>query len=165
MIANVIQILTAAGQNLTQQIKENTPKVTGETARSLGYEVSAENNTVTLTISAKKFFKVVETGRGPTKGGASSEGPSLVENIKKWLRAKGESNLGMAYGIAKRIHEKGTLLYQQGGRQDVFSNVLTDRNIQKIEKSVLDAMAEYYLNEFITNLKQNKLIKDVGIST
>jgi hypothetical protein len=144
---------------MTDEIKKNTPKVTGKSAASVDFTVSHTANTAELQITAKKFFRVVETGRGPTKSGASKSTPSLVDAIKEWLKAKGESDVGMAYAISKRIHKKGTKLYQQGGRKDVFSNVLNERAIDKLGRNLQDAIAEYYLQDFIKNLEKNKLIK------
>lgn len=158
MIAQVLQILTNTGQSLTEQIRNNTPKVTGKTAQSLGYEVRATRDEATLTITAKPFFRVVETGRGPTRTNYEKGEKTLVEAIKEWLSAQGKEQ-GLAYAIAKSIHKKGTKLYQQGGRKDVFSNVLTDRAIANMEKSVFDALADFYLNDFLENLKRNQLIK------
>ena len=158
MIAQVIQILTNQGQSFVEQIKANTPKVTGKTAQSVGYEVRATRDEITLTITAKPFFRVVETGRGPTRENYVKGEKSLVEAIKEWLSALGKEQ-GMAYAIAKSIHKKGTKLYQQGGRKDVFSNVLTDRAIAKMEKNAFDALADFYLDDVLQNLKKNQLIK------
>lgn len=157
MIASIIQALTGYGQSFTEQIKANTPKVTGKTANSVGYEVRALRDEATLTITAKPFFKVVETGRGPTRADYQKGERPLIEAIKEWVKAKGMEE-GLAYAITKSIHKKGTKLYQEGGRQDVFSNVLSERAIQKMEKSLYDLLAEHYLDDYITNLKQNKLI-------
>lgn len=158
MIAQVLQILTNHGQSLTQQIKANTPKVTGKTAESVGYEVRATASESTLMITAKPFFRVVETGRGPTRPDYQRGEKTLVEAIKEWLSAKGLEQ-GLAYAIAKSIHKKGTKLYQQGGRKDVFSNVITDKVIANMERQLLDAIAEFHLRDFMENLKKNQLIK------
>jgi len=156
LIASVIQILTNAGQSLSNQIKANTPKATGKMANSVGYEVKATNTEVGLKITAAPFFRVVETGRGPTRENYERGETTLLEAIKQWTKAKGIDE-GLAYAITKKIHKEGTKLYKAGGRKDVFSNVITDRAIQKLENSVLDALAEHYLQDFIKNLQENKL--------
>ena len=157
MVADVVKILTKEGQRLSDQIKANTPKVTGKTANSVKYDVSQDGAMVTLRITAKPFFKVVETGRKPTSQGATKGSPTLVEAIKEWLRAKGEVNLGVAYYIAKRIHKQGTKLYQRGGRTDVFSNVLTDSELDRITESLQSSIANDILQDTLDFLKKQKI--------
>jgi hypothetical protein len=154
MIGNIVQILTQAGQSLSEQIKNNTVKVTGKSAKSVGYEVSVEKTTANLKITAKPFIRVVETGRKPTPDKKPSR--KMIENISEWLNALGKEQ-SLAWAIATNINKKGTKLWQQGGREDVFSNVLSERNINKIERTVLDEFAKAYLDEFLKELKANKL--------
>lgn len=154
MIANVIQILTNEGQSLTDQIRKNVVKVTGKTAQSLGYEVTSTKDTSTLTITAKPFFRVVETGRKPTPDKKPSK--EMIENISDWVRALGKEQK-IVWAIATSIQQKGTKLYRDCGRKDVFSNVLSDKNIAKLERTVFDELAKYTLDQFIIDLKKNKL--------
>lgn len=156
MIAQVIQILTNQGQSLTEQIKANVPRVTGKTADSLGYEVVSDKDSATLTITAKPFFRVVETGRRPTPEKKPSR--DMIKNITEWLKALGKEQ-SLAWAIATKINKEGTKLWRDGGREDVFSNVLTDRAFNKLERSVYDALADHYLETVITDLKRLQLIK------
>lgn len=162
MLANLIQLLTSEGQRLTEQIKNNVPKVTGKTAQSLGYEVTSTETTATLQITAKKYFRVVETGRRPTPDKKPSR--AMIENISEWLKALGKEE-SLAWAIATSINKKGTKLYRDGGRQDVFSNILSERNIDKLARNAQDVLAEYYLNDFIKNLEANKLVKNGSINS
>lgn len=161
MISSIVQILTTEGQSLTEQIKSNVPKVTGKSAQSVGYEVVVDGSIVSLQISAKKFFRVVETGRKPTPGKKPSR--AMIDNITEWLQALGKEE-SLAWAIATSINQKGTKLYRDGGRQDVFSNVLSDRAITNLEKSVLDIVAAAVLKQYIEDLEKLKLVKDVSIS-
>lgn len=161
MLTNLIQLLNAEGQRLTEQIRSNTPKVTGKTERSLAYEVTQEGSTFTLQITAKKYFRVVETGRKPTPDKKPSK--AMIENISEWLTALGKEQ-SLAWAIATSINKKGTKLYRDGGREDVFSNVLSNRAIDKLTRDAQDIIAEHYLNDFLKNLEANKLIKDGSIS-
>jgi hypothetical protein len=156
LIANVITILINEGQRMTDEIKKNTPKVTGKSAASVDFTVSHTTNTAELQITAKKYFRVVETGRRPTPEKKPSR--KMIENIKEWLQALGKEQ-SLAWAIATAINKKGTKLWRDGGRQDVFSNVLSERSIDKLNRNLQDAIADFYLQDFIKNLEKNKLIK------
>jgi len=157
MIAQVIQILTSEGQRMTEEIRKNTPVATGKFSKSLDYEVTRGQNTAGLQIRAMKFFRVVETGRRPTPDKKPSR--KMIENLKEWLQALGKEQ-SLAWAIAVTINQKGTKLWRDGGRTDIFSNVLSERNINKLERSLLDTIAEFTLNDFLKNLERNKLIKN-----
>lgn len=152
VIAEVLTILTQTGQSVVQQIQANTPKATGKTAASVHYLVGEENNKITFQIKAAPWFKVMETGRGPTRAGAPAGSPTLVEQIKAWL---GSSDQGAAYAIAKSIHNKGTKLFQEGGRLDVYSNVIDRPFIDKLSIDLLKAFARDYMDKLIISLDGN----------
>jgi hypothetical protein len=157
MIANVIQILTNEGQRLTDVLRANTPKVTGKTARSIGYNVTTTRDTATLQVTAKKYYRVVETGRRPTPDKKPSR--AMIENISEWLRVLGKEE-GLAWAIATKINQEGTRLWKAGGRKDVFSNVLTERHRDKLERTLQDAIADHYLQDVLIQLRREKLIKN-----
>lgn len=154
MVSEILNILNSEGSRLTEAIRANVPRVTGKTADSLAYEVSQDGTVFSLQITAKKFFRVVETGRKPTPDKKPSR--AMIENISEWLAALGKEQ-SLAWAIATSINKKGTKLWRDGGRQDVFSNVITDRAIDKLSRTVLDVVAEAYLKDFLKNLKDNKL--------
>jgi hypothetical protein len=153
MIAQVIQILTTEGQRMTDEIRSKTPKVTGKMSNSLAYEVSQTPTQATLKITARPYFRVVETGRRPTPDKKPSR--KMIENLKEWLQALGKEQ-SLAWAIATNINKKGTKLWRDGGRKDIFSDVLSDRKIAKLERSLLDVIADYTLSEFLKDLKRNK---------
>jgi hypothetical protein len=156
MIAQVIQILTTEGQRMTDEIRSKTPKVTGKMSNSLAYEVSQTPTQATLKITARPYFRVVETGRRPTPDKKPSR--KMIENLKEWLQALGKEQ-SLAWAIATNINKKGTKLWRDGGRKDIFSDVLSDRKIAKLERSLLDVIADYTLSTFLKDLERNKLVK------
>jgi lysophospholipase L1-like esterase len=142
---------------MVEQIRANTPQVTGKMAKSVGYVVNATNQSASLQITAAPFFRVVETGRKATPNKKPSR--AMIENIGEWLKALGKEQK-LAWAIATKINKEGTKLWQAGGRTDVFSNVLDEKNIRKMEVSLRDAIAEFYLRDFLLNLKKLKLSKN-----
>jgi hypothetical protein len=124
---------------------------TGKTLASL--EVVATQNGYELHADDSIYF--MEHGRGPTKPGATTGNPNLVEIIEDWLEAKG-LNIN-PYAIANTIHKKGTKLFRAGGNSGILSVPLNldtlDNVFEDIQASYLDsATAQIY--EPLTNLNQ-----------
>lgn len=138
--AEIIQNATAAGNN-----------VTGKTLSSL--EVITQGNTGKL--QGAPYIMVLEDGRGPSKGGSSS-GSKLQDKIYEWIENKGTFNLmeerakkSLAFIIARKIHQEGTVLFRNGGQSGVISNVITDDRI--------DAFIVTFANEIIKNYGEEAL--------
>lgn len=122
--------LTRAVQEIQANMDSLGINATGKTRNSLQVVTS----TFTGSIEANKYFRVVETGR---KAG----GRPPIENIIEWIEAKGITPTqgtvnSLAWAIATKISQEGTILYKQGGRENVFSNVL---------ENILDQTAERIL--------------------
>jgi hypothetical protein len=149
LIADLLKILTDEANSTVEAIKQNTPKATGKTARSLRFEVKIEGSKYIMKIAAKPFFLVVETGRKPTPSYKPSR--TFVDSIKEWMGAKGKT--GSAYAIALAIHRKGTKLWQQGGRTDVVSNVINESLTERIASESLQEFAREYLATVVQTFK------------
>lgn len=92
------------------------------------------------------YIYVLEKGRGKSK---KSQGGVLKNNIKNWILAKGITPSGkvslddLAYLITRKIHEDGTQLWRNGGRSDIYSNVITRESIKKMIKEIgVDVMKQ-----------------------
>ena len=156
MTAELITILKKYGQSTVSQIRENL-SATGtdaskKTSQSLRYEIVSDSTTTSLRIIGKPFFAVVETGRKTTPNYKPSK--QFVASIREWLKAKGGEE-GAAYAIARTIHQKGTKLYQKGGRTDIFSNVINDSLIDKISADLLDKFADEFLKNVVASFNGN----------
>jgi hypothetical protein len=155
MNADILRILNGYGASTVEQIRQNLSSTgtsaTGKTARSLRYEVTQEGTKATLKVIGKPFFAVVETGRKATPNKKPS--PDFVANIKEWLQARGMETKP-AYAIALSINKKGSKLFRDGGRQDIYSNVINQNLVDKISLDLLNKFAQ----QFMTNVV--KLFKD-----
>jgi len=147
MTAEIITILSNAGQSTIDKIRQNMSSTgtdaSGESSRSLKYEVTETGTKANLKITAKPFFMVVETGRKPTPQ-FTKPSEEFVDRIKSWLTARGKDQ-GPAYAIAKSIHKSGTKLWQQGGRTDIVSNVINQNRIEELSRELLQSFAKFYL--------------------
>lgn len=120
----------------------------GNTSRSLRRELS-ENE---LTIFGSSVFKYVEGGRGPSRKSGSSE-TSLRDRIKQWIKDKGIRPDGisadsLAFLIARKIHNEGTLIYRTNNPRDIFSTVLDENKI----KSLVSVIAENANNQVTSDI-------------
>lgn len=149
MNAEIIKLLEGYGNSTVDQIKQNLSSAgknaTGKTSTSLRYSVTDNGTKATLRVIGKPFFAVVETGRKPTPQ-YKKPSEEFVASIKEWMDAKGKT--GSAYGIAKSIHAKGTKLFRDGGRKDIYSNVINQNLVDKISLDLLNKFAQ----QFMTNV-------------
>lgn len=143
-------ILAQAGKSAVEKIQANLSSTgtnaTSETSRSIHYSVENQGNKTTLTIVAKPYFMVVETGRKPTPD--KKPGREMIENIGRWLAARGKEE-SMKWAVAVKINKEGTDLYKKGGRKDIVSNVITDDFIQTIMKEILQHFAEAVMSNIV----------------
>lgn len=148
MFVNVLDILSKNGDYAIGQIRKNLQSTgtnaTGETSRTLRQTTDKQNNIQRLQILGRAYFFTVQDGRKATPQYTK---PSLqfVESIKKWAEAKGVK--ASPYAIAKSIHQRGTKLYQNGGRKDIVDPVINQNFIDKISEEIL----ERYAKEFLKN--------------
>lgn len=154
MNAEIISILNQYGSSTVEQIRQNLSSTgtttTGKTAQSLRYEVTNEGTKATLKVVGKPFFAVVETGRKPTPSYKPSK--QFVASIQEWMDAKGKT--GSAYAIAQSIHKKGSKLFRDGGRSDIYSNVINQNLVDKISLDLLNKFAQQFMTN-VVNLFKN----------
>jgi len=126
-------------------IKSRIPNVTGKSAESLGYLIEGSNLTI---FSTQKYFTVLETGRKPGKR-------PPINVIEQWIRDKplnldGISAKSLAFLIARKIGEEGSLLHRQGGKSGVISKSINDQVIkEKLTDVLTDKFRDYVINEFV----------------
>lgn len=138
-------ILKNFAEEVIKGIRQRIPNVTGEMSASLGYRIDAFGLTI---FSSKKYFTVLETGRKPGKR-------PPIDVIEQWVKDKpivpqGISTRSLAFLIARKIGEEGSLLYRQGGKSGVISEEINDKVIQeKLIDNLSDSFRNYVINEFV----------------
>lgn len=112
--------MASAGQNAS-----------GQTSSEINYEATDER----VTVSGPSHVFVLETGRGPGK-----QPPIGV--IPQWINDKRLSLTGpvenAAFAISRIIGEKGTKLFQMGGRKDIITPAVDDSRIDTLSRDVAD---------------------------
>lgn len=121
------------GNTLISQIKSKIEssgaRATGKTAASLRDEATDDS----YTLYGSRSFKFIEVGRGRGKF------PPLT-NIFEWLVAKsiqpdGISQKSLAFLIARKIANDGTVIYRTNNIRDIYTQAVDD-NIKKLFEEV-----------------------------
>lgn len=137
-------ILKNFAEEVIAGIRSRIPNVTGQSAQSLGYRIDAEGLTI---FSSMKYFTVLETGRKPGKR-------PPISVIEQWIKDKPIASdinpRSLAFLIARKIGEEGSLLYRQGGKSGVISESINDKVIQeKLINTISNSFRDYVINEFV----------------
>jgi len=125
-------------------IRSRIPNVSGTMSNSLGYRIDRDGLTI---FSSQKYFTVLETGRKPGKR-------PPISVIEEWVKAKpiasDISPRSLAFLIARKIGEEGSLLYRQGGKSGVISKSINEQSIKEgLTDRLTSTLREYVINEFI----------------
>lgn len=144
-----LQILDNFGKRITEQLKQairelpvtrfGAVNASGRLADSVRYEVNERG----LKVFAADYIYYIEHGRAPGKF-------PPIDSIKQWIEDKGLNFdipvNSLAFLIARKIAQKGTTAWQQGGTELVES-VINDDLIKEITVGLLarlkiDVMSE-----------------------
>lgn len=103
-----------------------------------------------LTIYGRQYFRSVEEGRP-----AGKIPYRFQDIIRQWMKDKGvESQFGekewqrrnASYMIAQKIKNEGSRLYRNGGRSDIYSNVIAEE-LPKLEEQISVVIGETIARE------------------
>ena len=136
-------------QRFIDEVEPELKQVVGSFAPTIESEVKDYS----FTIYASPYIRVLIDGRKPTSQGATKGNPTLQMVILDWIQRKsiqpGKPNMtqeSLSWAISKSIHKKGTLLYQRGGGNRIFDNILTvDR-----EEKLLSLISDFYFTKITT---------------
>lgn len=149
------EILRGFGERIVKQLKSDIMNkdvtsfgpvnASGKLRDSIRYEVSDG----TLRVYALGYSYYLEHGRKPGKRPPK-------ESIAQWIQDKGIVPDGisvnsLAYLIARKIGEKGTIIYQQGG-SNLLSSIINDQLINDIKSDLFSAMVDEVVESFHSNV-------------
>ncbi len=136
-------------QRFIDEVEPQIKQVVGSFAPTIESEVKDYS----FTIYASPYIRVLIDGRKPTSQGATKGNPTLQMVILDWIRRKSiqpdKPNMtqeSLSWAISKSIHKRGTLLYQRGGGNRIFDNILT---VDKEEK-LLSLISDFYFIQITT---------------
>lgn len=139
------------------------PELRTAAGSHFGPTIESHIDANSLTIDASPFINVLIDGRGPTSAGAKRGTPTLQQSLLDWInkhniqpRTDKQGNTpsleSLSWAMANSIHLHGTLLYQRGGGNNIFDNIITQSRLD----ALLSQFGEVYLN-LITTQSLNKL--------
>lgn len=144
----LLDLLNKISRDIKAEQTAQGRTASGKTAQSLEPEATDRTGILYGSISVN----VLETGR---KGGKVPG--TFQQIIKRWMQDKGlfqaesESRQNsIAFLIARKIKESGTLLFREGGKSGILSNVITDERISEFEKAVLFRFGREVTEEIVT---------------
>lgn len=159
-----VEIFQQAGSGIVAEIQANMKAArrdaSGRFSRSLRIQATDDR----LTVFSAPYAYFIEQGRGITR--ATSPGtPTLQEIIKQWMRDKGiVPNEGteekhynsVAFLIARKIHNEGTLLRRRGGRSGVITRAINPSRILSISRAFGDKYRAEFMSEMIDQFLYEK---------
>lgn len=163
------KFLIELGNNLVEAIKSALatkdltgygPSVaSGDLIKSIRSEVGDNE----LKIFGLAYIYWLQYGREPTTGGASDK--PLHERIREWIDLKGIEPYGdiskdsLAYLIAWKIHNEGTIIYQnnKGDSSGLLDDVLNDDLYTTIESKLRLAYIQTVKSEVLKNVPKEML--------
>jgi len=147
-------ILNELGREVTERLKQDilTKRVTkfgavnasGQLHDSIRYEVT--NNGETLRVFGEDYIYYLQHGR---KNGKRP--PKKV--IREWIDAKGIvpdgiSKDSLAFLIQRKIGEKGTTIFEQGG-SDLVSDIVTDEMVVALKEKLQNDLIALFKSEIV----------------
>lgn len=158
------EILNKYGTQGVELLKESVRpyNATGETERSISYDVSQNEKSSNLTFYGRKFFPSVETGR---KERESEKYSGFDLALTKWLNARNfeqrKSKTGTIYykvgeswmtakSLAYKINKEGDRTFNEGGRE-VYTqkfNKFIDEMVTSIKNETTDTIIKVVRLEF-----------------
>jgi hypothetical protein len=145
-------ILNQEGIQLMNDIRANMGSAgmnaTNETSHSLKIQIQKDGTKTKLSLLGRPYFMTVQTGRKPTPGKKPSR--EMIDRITAWVEAR-NMDVEAVWAIATNIQNKGTKLWQSGGRTDIV-----DPAVEDFIKNVQDKVAEAAGQKLVTEIRKMK---------
>lgn len=144
-------------KEILQQFVDAIVPALKEVSGSFGDTIESEVTDDGFEITASPFINVLVDGRAPTSTGATKGSPTLQETILSWIESKSitarattkgviPTSEQLSWAISKSIHMHGTVLYRQGGGNNIFDPIITQKRIDNL----LNLLGDKYFTEVIS---------------
>ena len=120
-------------------------KATGRTEQSAYFKVEGRETRISLTIIARAFVEVMETGSKKAKTDVPSR--EMIDSLKPWAQARGIPE-DAVWGIAKKLLKEG---------QKINRNVYSDQMnawADKVIEIVVNELAGYAVDKMVSEWKK-----------
>lgn len=127
---------------LQQFVDKIVPEIQSVTKR-FAPSIEAKVTDTTATIYGSKYISTLIDGRAPTSANAKKGNPTLQQILFEWAKEKGinprpdaKGNIPtveqMSWAMSISMHKKGDLLYQRGGGNNIFEDIITQQRIDNL---------------------------------
>lgn len=127
---------------LQQFVDKIVPEIQSVTKR-FAPSIEAKVTDTTATIYGSKYISTLIDGRAPTSSNAKKGNPTLQQILFEWAKEKGinpkpdaKGNIPtveqMSWAMSISMHKKGDLLYQRGGGNNIFEDIITQQRIDNL---------------------------------
>lgn len=141
-------------KEILQQFVDAIVPALKEVSGSFGDSIESEVTDDGFEITASPFINVLIDGRAPTSAGATKGSPTLQQTILDWIQSRSitarantkgiiPTTEQLSWAISKSIHMHGTVLYQQGGGNNIFDPIITQKRIDNL----LNLVGDRYFTE------------------
>lgn len=157
---SITQTLHKYGQAGVQALKNDVSRIsaTGDTKDSIRYEVKSTDDTDTLKLIGRAFFKAIETGRGPRQ---STKDEGFKDKMLEYMKARGigsdldeKKREQLAKFLVMKINREGDKTYKQGGRI-VFTPTL-NKLVDELRRELARDFQQGYVKELKGLFSPNK---------
>lgn len=143
--------MTPQDRDILNQFADNIVPEIKSVSKRFADSVESEITDNALIITANEHIWTLVYGRKPTSSGAKAGSPNLQQILFAWAKSKGitpkpnangitPTLLQVSFAMAKSMHLKGDLLYQNGRKNDIFAPILSETRID----SLLGILEENY---------------------
>jgi hypothetical protein len=155
-LEDIKSILTTIGHAGVEALRADVEKVsaTGKTKTSIRFEVFISEELQKLSFYGRKYFKTIESGRGPRHG---TKYDGFDKSMYEYMQARGigadlpeKKRRNLARFLTLKINKEGDKTFKEGGRI-VYSPTIT-----KLVEETKQAVAKLKKKE-ITSLIVNEL--------
>lgn len=132
--------LTEGRKRIIANSKRARQEASGKTYRGMKIAVLADAEGARGIMSARPYFAALETGSRPWRGKYKRPPMFFVDIMEEWIADKGlKLN---PYAVATSVMRKGSRLYRQGGRRDIFTPVVEEigENVQTRTAGIFQAV-------------------------
>ena len=109
-------------RNIQDNLKSTGTNASGKTSDSVRFEVSNSSGVVTLRVIGA-VPSSQQSKLDPNQPRRTYH-PEMIQSLTEWAQDKGVE--ASPWAIAKTILKKGSKLYREGGRTDIYTNVIED---------------------------------------
>lgn len=132
-------------EGVIEGIKSAMPKSSGKSAQSLFYRYDGKRLQIGST---EGWFTVFEHGRKPGKR-------PPIDPLEDWVKreiANVKNPRSIAFAIANKMSEEGSLLYRKGGNSGVISDYI---NLENVHENLTVPLKDHIVKQIVSILNRN----------